>query len=82
MAPFVRRSTRNGHRLLTTVPAQRASEAAAWAQQLRREQAIEEFSLAPATLEDVYVELVGRGDALEITSPTIVREEISDVRAA
>lgn len=82
MAPFVRRSTRSGHRMLTTVPAQHASEAAAWGQQLRREQAIEEFSLAPATLEDVYVELVGRADVLEATSSTIVREELTDVRAA
>jgi ABC-2 type transport system ATP-binding protein len=82
MASFVRRPTRNGHRLLTTVPAQLASEAAAWGQQLKRERAIEEFSLAPATLEDVYVELVGQADALESTSSTIVREELTDVRAA
>ncbi len=82
MAPFVRRSTVNGRRTLAAVPAQFASEAAAWGQQLRRQRLIEEFSLAPATLEDVYVELVGRADALDVTSPTIVREELPDVHAA
>lgn len=82
MAPFVRGSTLNGHRILATVPAHLASEAAAWGQELRRGRLIEEFSLAPATLEDVYVEVVGRADALEATSPTIVREELADVHAA
>ena len=37
---------------------------------------------SPATLEDVYVELVGQADALDATSSTIVREELTDVRAA
>ena len=82
MAPFARRSTLNGRRTLATVPAQFASEAAAWGQQLRRQRQIEEFSLAPATLEDVYVELVGRADALETASPAVVHEELTDVHAA
>ena len=82
MAPFARRSAVNGRRTLATVPAQFASEAAAWGQQLRRQRQIEEFSLAPATLEDVYVELVGRADGPETTSPTTVREELADVHAA
>ena len=82
MAPFVRRSTLNGHRMLATVSAHLASQAAAWGQELRRNRLIEEFSLAPATLEDVYVEVVGRADALEATSPTFVREELADVHGA
>ncbi len=82
MAPFVRRLTRNGHRMLATVPAQLASEAAAWGEALRSERRIEEFSLAPATLEDVYIELVGRTDALQSASSTMDGEEVTDVRAA
>lgn len=34
----------------------------AWAQELRSDGLIEEFSVGPATLEDVYVDLVGRLD--------------------
>ncbi len=82
MAPFVRRSTLNGHRMLATVPAHLASEAAAWGQELRRARLIEEFSLAPATLEDAYVEVVGRADVLETTSPTVARQELADVHGA
>ena len=35
----------------------------AWAELLQRAGAIEEFTLGPATLEDVYVALVGGVDA-------------------
>ncbi len=52
-------SATDGHRVVLTVPVDRAGEAAAWAQHLQRTGSIEEFSLAPATLEDVYVSLVG-----------------------
>jgi len=60
MAPFVRRSVRSGNRVLVTVAAASAADAAAWGQQLRRDGRIEEFSLAPATLEDAYVGIVER----------------------
>jgi ABC-2 type transport system ATP-binding protein len=63
-AAFVRRYLPNGSRALATVPATEAAAAARWAEDLRRAGVVEEFSLAPATLEDVYVELVGRADAL------------------
>jgi ABC-2 type transport system ATP-binding protein len=63
-AHFVRRYLPNGSRAVATVPASSAGEAVAWAEALRRDGIAEEFSLAPATLEDVYVELVGRADAL------------------
>jgi ABC-2 type transport system ATP-binding protein len=48
-----------GNRIVATVPAGLAGEAATWARDLRRNGRIEEFSLSPATLEDVYVALVG-----------------------
>jgi ABC-2 type transport system ATP-binding protein len=63
-APFVRRFAPNGSRAIATVSATHAGEAVAWAGALRRAGRVEEFSLAPATLEDVYIELVGRADAL------------------
>jgi ABC-2 type transport system ATP-binding protein len=82
MAPFVRRSSTDGHRILATVPAHLASEAASWGQGLRCARTIEEFSLAPATLEDVYVGMVGRADATEGMAPTSDREDQADVDAA
>jgi ABC-2 type transport system ATP-binding protein len=65
-----------GNRITTTVPASLAGQAATWAQDLRRTGRIEEFSLAPATLEDAYVALVGATSALDNSS------EETDVRAA
>jgi ABC-2 type transport system ATP-binding protein len=63
-APFVRRYVPNGARILATIPSAAAGDAVAWADGLRRAGVADEYSLAPATLEDVYVELVGRADAL------------------
>jgi len=48
-----------GNRIVATVPTRLAGEAATWARDLRQTGRIEEFSLAPATLEDAYVALVG-----------------------
>lgn len=69
-AAFVARYRPNGSRAVATIPAEAAGAAVDWAEQLRRSGVIEEFSLTPATLEDVYVHLVGRtadGTALEIS---------------
>lgn len=63
MAPFLRHVARNGHRITATVATTIAGEAAGWAQQLREHDRLEEFSLAPATLEDVYVDIVDRAEA-------------------
>jgi ABC-2 type transport system ATP-binding protein len=54
----------SGQRHLATVPASAAAEAVAWAEAAKHEGAVEEYHLGPATLEDVYVEIVGRADAL------------------
>lgn len=57
-APFVTRYLPNGSRALAIVPADAATDALGWAQRLRRDGVIGEFALTPASLEDVYVELV------------------------
>jgi ABC-2 type transport system ATP-binding protein len=74
-APFVERYAPNGTRAVATIPAARAGDAVAWADDLRRDGVIEEYSVAPATLEDVYIELVGRADAS-------IGEEAGDALAA
>jgi hypothetical protein len=43
------------------VPMDAAGPAVAWAESLQRAGTVEEFTLGPATLEDVYVALVGGG---------------------
>jgi ABC-2 type transport system ATP-binding protein len=49
----------SAHRLVITVPSAAAGDAAAWGRDRQRAGVVEEFSLAPATLEDAYVALVG-----------------------
>lgn len=62
-----------GNRIFATVPAPMAGRAATWAEDLRQTGRIEEFSLAPATLEDAYVALVGTTEATDTKEETDVR---------
>jgi ABC-2 type transport system ATP-binding protein len=64
MPPFVLRHLAAGQRHLITLPATAAAPAVEWSEALKRTGRSEEYRLGPATLEDVYVELVGRADAL------------------
>lgn len=62
-----------GNRIVATVPASQAGQAATWARDLRRTGRIEEFSLAPATLEDAYVALVGTSQPVNLVEEVNVR---------
>jgi ABC-2 type transport system ATP-binding protein len=62
VSPFGRSVVPVGNRLMVGVPMDAAGPAVAWAESLQRAGAVEEFTLGPATLEDVYVALVGGGD--------------------
>jgi ABC-2 type transport system ATP-binding protein len=59
ISPFPGSSVSVGNRLMVGVPMDGAGQAVTWAESLQRAGAIEEFTLGPATLEDVYVALVG-----------------------
>ncbi len=61
---FVLRTVGTGQRHLVTVPAAAAADAVRWVETFKGTGSVEEYHLGPATLEDVYVELVGRADAL------------------
>ena len=61
---FVLGAVGSGQRHVATIPTTAAGEAVAWAEALKRGGRVEEYRLGPATLEDVYVALVGRADAL------------------
>ena len=64
-AAFVLRDVGAGQRHLATIPTSAAAEAVTWVERLKAAGLVEEYRLGPATLEDVYVEMVGRADALE-----------------
>jgi hypothetical protein len=73
----------NGTRARAIVDAADAASAIDWAQALRARSVIGEFSLTPASLEDVYVELVSPrpSDAPAEADPASP-EEVAHARAA
>jgi ABC-2 type transport system ATP-binding protein len=68
--PFLVHETRTGRHLLAAVPESDALEAVRWARELQHRGTAEEYELGPVTLEDTYVRLVGRDDALELGGET------------
>lgn len=52
---YVRYGTRQGQRVFADIDVRNLQEAIAWATSLHEGKAVEEFSIGPATLEDVYV---------------------------
>ena len=63
VSPFGRSAVPVGNRVMVGVPTDAAGQAVAWAESLERAGMVEEFTLGPATLEDVYVALVGGANA-------------------
>jgi ABC-2 type transport system ATP-binding protein len=55
----------SGRRLMVRLDEAFIAPATEWAQDLKKKEIVEEFSLGPTTLEDAYVRMVGRLDALE-----------------
>ena len=76
-SPFGLSAVPVGNRLMIGVPMDAAGQAVAWAESLKHSGSVEEFTLGPATLEDVYVALVGGAEA----GPAHV-EEVIDATAA
>jgi ABC-2 type transport system ATP-binding protein len=62
-SPFGRSTVVIGNRLMVAVPIDAAGAAVSWAELLERAGVVEEFTLGPATLEDVYVAMVGGSEA-------------------
>ena len=88
-ASFVLRYLPNGTRAQAIVEAEHAAQAIDWAQALRSARVIGEFSLTPASLEDVYVDMVSSTpddatttDDSPDATPAASPEEVSHVRAA
>ena len=70
---FVGGSVTAGRRLVVRVKAADVAATVSWANTMREEGRVEEFSLGPATLEDAYVRLIGRPDALEMPNLEVQR---------
>jgi ABC-2 type transport system ATP-binding protein len=77
VSPFGLSAVPVGNRLMIGVPMGAAGQAVTWAESLKHAGSVEEFTLGPATLEDVYVALVGGSE----TAPAHV-EEVFDATAA
>jgi ABC-2 type transport system ATP-binding protein len=67
VADFVSQSFASGRRLVARVDEGHVTKAMEWAHALKDSGVAEEFSIGPTTLEDAYVRMVGRLDALEAT---------------
>ena len=81
--PFVERFDLDGLRARAIVDSADAAAAVHWAQSLRGTGVVGEFSLTPATLEDVYVDLVSPTDTdAPAETPYASTEEISHANAA
>jgi ABC-2 type transport system ATP-binding protein len=64
--PFFTRPVAAGRRVMGRVAKENIPDSIEWAQRLKGSGAIEEFSLGPTTLEDVYIRLVKNPDADDI----------------
>ncbi len=62
---FLSHTVNGGRRLIGRVRAVDITQAALWANQMKADQLVEEYSLGPATLEDAYIRKIGRANALE-----------------
>lgn len=62
---YLSHTVNGGRRLIGRVSADDVTQAAQWANRMKADKLIEEYSLGPATLEDIYIRKIGRADALE-----------------
>jgi ABC-2 type transport system ATP-binding protein len=62
---FLSHTVNGGRRLIGKVMAADVTQVALWANQMKADQLVEEYSIGPATLEDAYIRKIGRADALE-----------------
>jgi ABC-2 type transport system ATP-binding protein len=62
---FLSHTVNGGRRLIGRVNAEDVTQVTLWANRMKTDQLIEEYSLGPVSLEDVYIRKIGRADALE-----------------
>jgi ABC-2 type transport system ATP-binding protein len=62
---FLSHPVNGGRRLIGRVKSADVTQATLWANRMKNDQMVEEYSIGPATLEDAYIRKIGRADALE-----------------
>jgi ABC-2 type transport system ATP-binding protein len=62
---FLRNTVTVGRRLISRLREQDIGIATQWARDLKEKGIVEEYSVGPITLEDVYLKVIGHSDALE-----------------
>jgi ABC-2 type transport system ATP-binding protein len=70
-APFLSQSVMLGRRMIARLEGGSLDQAVEWASSLKDNGSVEEFSIGPTTLEDAYIRMVGRDDALEVPSAEV-----------
>jgi len=63
---FMPHAVSSNRRFIARVKEENVARAIEWARDLREKGVVEEFSAGPTTLEDVYLRMIGRLDALEM----------------
>jgi ABC-2 type transport system ATP-binding protein len=79
---YVSRCLPTGGRATVIVPVGRASDALGWAQGLRAVGVIGELAITPASLEDVYVDLVSDGTSASRPASVATDQGVAHARAA
>ena len=77
---FLSQSVTVGRRMILKFDRASLGQAVSWANTLKENRRVEEFSVGPATLEDVYVRRIGRPEAMEM--PTMEVDHVLRVQVA
>jgi len=62
---FLSHTVNGGRRLVGRVGSADVTQATQWANRMKADQFVEEYSIGPSTLEDAYIRKIGRADTLE-----------------
>lgn len=74
---FIQSTFVTGRRLVNRLAERDIAPAIQWARSLKEDGVVEEFSIGPTTLEDVYVKMVGRADAQEMPENEVNHDTIA-----
>ena len=74
--PFIQDTTLTGRRLIGRMGEADIASAVQWARNLKDNGIAEEYSVGPASLEDVYLKVVGHSEAQEITIKEAVHDTV------
>jgi len=74
---FIQSTVITGRRLVNRLAEREMAPAMQWARSLKEEGVVEEFSIGPTTLEDVYVRMVGHADTQEMPENEVNNDSIA-----